>query len=50
MKVTDLIQYLTGVDGDLDVRLEDEDGETFDATIVLNAKNFKSSENYLIIK
>lgn len=50
MKIKDLIQYLKALDIDLEIRLEDEDGQHFEATQVLKVNDFKNNEVFIVIK
>lgn len=50
MKVKELIEHLGSLDQDREVRLEDEDGHTFEATIVFDCKDFKNGERFVVVK
>ncbi len=50
MKIKELIEYLSGLNENDEVRLEDEDGQNFEATMVLEYKDFKNGETFIVIK
>lgn len=50
MKVKDFIKYLNDLDDELEIRLEDEDGQNFEATQMFEVKDFKNNEVFIVIK